>query len=156
MSETMMAKAFASALGVKATQVVYWTNLGALKCVPGTLAAGQGNKRLYAVDYLPEAAIIAQVASHRIPAKELVRWCNLISDMIAHGENPELLGAVSRKWYRGALAGKYESYIVFRKGFGVSGESFSWCDREEMIGKMNGGPSAFVINVQGTVRAVRV
>ncbi len=163
MSDRLMTVAFAKALGVKPTQVKYWTDLGALRCVPGTKGAGQGNKRLYAADYLPEAALIAEIAKYKIPADSLVHWSKEIATLLDHGEPKRFLHRKPAQWYRHAIAGKHESHIVFgtpimaaRKAIekldGKLGDNFGWNGPELISDYPKIFSSLIMINVKAVVQ----
>jgi hypothetical protein len=155
MSETMMTVAFAKALGVKPTQVKYWTDSDALRCLPGTKGAGQGNKRLYSADYLPEAAIIAEIAKYRIPIKYLAHWSKEIEKLLAHGEEKRFKNRKPAEWYRAALAGEHESHIIFlipRQIGGEIGDQFGWHDPETLAKALRVSQSAITVNVGAVVQ----
>ena len=150
----MMTVAFAKALGVKPTQVKYWTDSDALRCLPGTKGAGQGNKRLYSADYLPEAAIIAEIAKYRIPIKYLAYWSKEITKLLAYGEEERFLHRKPAGWYRAALAGEHESHIIFlipRQIGGEIGSYFGWHDLEMLAKAIRSSQSAITVNVGAVV-----
>ena len=151
----MMTVAFAKALGVKPTQVKYWTDSDALRCLAGTKGAGQGNKRLYSADYLPEAAIIAEIAKYRIPMKHLAYWSKEITKLLTHGEDERFLNRKPAEWYRAALAGKHESHIIFlipRLIGGEIGGQFGWHDPEMLAKAIRASQSAITVNVGAVVQ----
>ena len=155
MAETMMTVAFAKALGVKPTHVKYWTDKDALRCLPGTKGAGQGNKRLYSADYLPEAAIIAEIAKYRIPIKYLAHWSKEIEKLLAHGEEKRFKHRKPAEWYRAALAGEHESHIIFmipRQIGGEIGETFGWHEPEMLAKALRVSQSAITVNVGAVVQ----
>ena len=155
MPEVLMTVAFAKALGVKPTQVKYWTDSDVLRCFPGTKGAGQGNKRIYSADYLPEAAIIAEIAKYRIPMKHLAYWSKEITKLLAHGEEEGFLIRKPAEWYRAALAGEHESHIIFfipRQIGGEIGSYFGWHDPEMLAKAIRRSQSAITVNVAAVVQ----
>ncbi len=155
MPENLMTVAFAKALGVKPTQVKYWTDIGALRCLPGTKGAGQGNKRLYAADYLPEAAIIAEIAKYRFPIKLLAYWSKEITKLLNHGDDKRFLHRKPAEWYRAALAGEHESHIIFlipRLIGGKIGNAFGWHGPEMLAKALLASQSAITVNVGAVVQ----
>ena len=157
MPESLMTVAFAKALRVKPTQVKYWTDIGALRCLPGTKGAGQGNKRLYAADYLPEAAIIAEIAKYRFPIKHLAYWSKEITKLLNHGDK-RFLHRKPAEWYRAALAGEHESHIIFiipRLIGGEIGDAFEWHGPEMLAKALRVSQSAITVNVGAVVQPFR-
>ncbi len=150
-----MTVAFAEALGVKPTQVKYWTDSDALRCLPGTKGAGQGNKRLYSAEYLPEAAIIAEIAKYRIPIKRLAYWSKEITKLLTHGEEERFLHRKPAEWYRAALAGEHESHIIClipRQIGGETGGYFGWHDPKTLAKAIRISQSAITVNVGAVVQ----
>ncbi|MDA0661628.1 MAG: hypothetical protein O3B08_02165 [Proteobacteria bacterium] len=155
MNDTLTASELAKRLGIPLRTVRYLTDLDIMHCLPETRNEGHGNKRRYAAEYLPEAALIAELASYKIHAQALLRWAPLIHGLIEHGERAELPGAVSKEWFGQAIAGEIETYIVVTPGT-ESGSGIAWVKREQMIAKASWGPSVIVIAVSNVVKRFTV
>ena len=123
----LMAQAFADEIGATKRQVQFWTDRGAIKCIPETDQQGRGKQRHYDEAEIPIARIIAQTGAAQLPIGRLIWSADEIRGKLEHGDG--LAGPPGRpaSWYRAALAGKHKSFICLR----VSIQNFAWFDETD-------------------------
>lgn len=147
----MMAQAFADSVGATKRQIQIWTDAKLLACLPGTDRQGRGRQRLYASSEKPVAALIARLAKFGIPIGKLEFYAFSFRGFLLHEIN---IGPVQRNrdWYRDALNGKHESWILMRVA--VDGPpssenptSMGWVDREQLIESLKWDEAFIVVNV---------
>ena len=126
-AKPIMVQAFADAIGATKRQVQFWTDRGAVRCISETDLQGRGKQRHYDAAEIPIAALVAGMAKFQLPIGMLVMWSSQIRDLIEHGDVEEgMPGGQPADWYRRAIAGKHESFIVLRAGR----EGFAWTNRK--------------------------
>ena len=138
----LMAQAFADLIGATKRQVQFWTDRGAIKCIPETDQQGRGKQRHYDDAEIPIARIIAQMAAFQLPIGRLVWSANMIRGYLEHGDEVEGPPGKPASWYRAALAGDRKSFIILRP----SVQSFMWADQKQRD-KVTDAIAAFVIPV---------
>ncbi len=144
-----MAQAVADAIGATKRQVQLWTDHGVVRCIPETDRLGPGRQRHYERDEIPIAALVAAAAQFRLPIRmlDLLSW--MIRMLIERGDE-DLPRGRPASWYRQALAGEFESFIVLP----YHRESAGWPDREGLEGYLAENFPFFLIPVQPIVRKV--
>ena len=147
-----MAQAVADAIGATKRQVQIWTDAGAVHCLPETDRQGRGRQRLYDLNELPLAALVATMARHRLPIGIIREW----ADSIRYGSvlvSPsgtkrfvEIKGGRGKEWVEAALRGEIQTYLVFLSR--QDGVDYLWLDDVKKL------KSFFVIQEAGLVIAV--
>lgn len=146
----LMAQAVADAAHATKRQVQIWTDAGVLRAVEGTDRRGTGSKRLYDETEVAFAALAAEMANVNQPIGVLLQWANLIRVLIQRGDAEQVRGRPAT-WYREAIRGNIESWLVFRSVFRSEGGSFAWVDRKGAKAYLDGS-SVVLVNVQETVK----
>ena len=151
-SKTLMAQAVADAIGATKRQVQVWTDAGAIHCLPETDRQGRGHQRLYDLNELPLAALVATMARHRLPIGIIREWADSIRYgpvMVSpSGEKRfvEIKGGRGREWVEAALRGEFQSFLIFCSR--QDGDDYMWLDNAKLL------KSFFVIQEAGLVIAV--
>ena len=154
--EFLMAQAVADAVGATKRQIQIWTDADVLHCLPGTDRQGRGRQRLYHREELPIAVLVAALARLKVPIGDLRGY--MIYVRLYINDAPVNLairvGVWSSAWYRSALRGEIESFVLF----GVPGvglhpglKSFAWADGERMLALLKEGTGGIVLNVRELV-----
>jgi hypothetical protein len=146
-----MAQAVADAIGATKRQVQLWTDAGVVQCIPETDRLGPGRQRHYERDEIPIAALVAAAAPFRLPIRMLDQLSWTIRHLVACGDDdlPRGVGHPA-SWYRQALAGEFESFIVLP----YHREGVAWRHREAALKYLDDdyGYPVFLIPVRPIVR----
>ncbi len=107
----IMAQAVANRVGATKRQIQLWTDGGVIHCLPETDRQGTGRQRLYPHSELPVVAVVAFLARSKMPIGDLKYWSGIIRELLTI---PQFLGKrpALRKWYKAALRGEVESYVI--------------------------------------------
>ncbi len=152
----LMAQAFGDSVGATKRQIQIWTDAGLLNCLRGTNRQGRGRQRLYDHSEKPAAAFISRLAAYGIPIGDIGIYSSLFRACLSHlfdkkdGDN-------SRNWYRDALYGKHESWIMMERKTNTSSDPLKlhinliWVDRNTMIRKLEDQTTYIVMNVMKTL-----
>ena len=154
----IMAQAVADKVGATKRQIQLWTDGGAIHCLPETDHQGTGRQRLYPRSELPVAAVVAFLARYKMPIGDLKYWSSIIRELLTV---PQFLGKrpAQQKWYKAALRGEVESYVVLDpfKKLGVTGftrerlppqGSYVWMPEDKLLATLRANPGAIVVNVR--------
>lgn len=190
-NQPLTTKEMAEKLDVTTRQILHWTDTGVLRAITESLGGGHGSKRLYAAEHLPEAAIVAEIAQYKFPISQVVAWADVMRSLIDHGSRPlsppppkkigfdELAYSPpspeiafndieittiedDESWYKAAIAGRIESYIIFTPHGSrrLAEYSLNWSSREGMQkiiqpAKVTPDPSKVYITKSAIVISVR-
>ena len=153
MQMPLMAQAVADAIGATKRQVQLWTDAKIIKCIPETDRLGPGRQRHYERDEIPIAALVAATATFRLPIRLLDLLSCTIRHLVARGDDDLPSGAGHpASWYRQALAGEFESFIVLP----YHREGVAWRYREAALKYLDDdyGYPVFLIPVRPIVLRV--
>ena len=144
-----MAQAVADAIGATKRQVQLWTDGGAIRCLPETDRQGRGRQRLYDQTELPFAALVAALATHKLPIGDLILWSRVVRTSLR--EFPFQGKKYTKDWHEAAFRGEIESYIILRSHKGEQAAGLTWLDLDDTLKTLKLAGTAIVINVQETV-----
>jgi hypothetical protein len=142
-------------LGVTPRKIIYLTDHGALQAIPSSIGGGHSSKRLYAADYLPQAAVVGEIAKFKIPVFHIANWSRHMSKLVVNGDRES---GKSAEWYKAALTGSPDTYIILGAPMMIiseMGEWFSWEETKMMTKIMQSNHSAILINVGAVIRRLQ-
>ncbi len=143
--QTLMTQALADSVGATKRQIQFWTEHGILDYLPGS-GGGQGRQRLYPRTELPFAAMARYLANAaRVNTISLA----VFGARLSLNPTPGLKGARPR-WYRQALRGEVESYMVisYHPRASKYEPGVSWSDKSKLVELLPHRHGLIIINVQ--------
>ena len=137
------------AVGATKSQIQFWTKHGVLQYLPGT-GGGQGRQRIYPRSELPFAAMARSLAAHGVQVGTIsLAVIGARTELYPH-PHPSLPHA-KPDWYRRALRGAEESYMVLSwwpLGDGSEPTGFAWVAQDRLLEMLSSRHGAVVLNVQ--------